>query len=363
MKKYLSFIIAGALITSVFSISSCASSNNKTIILQVDNPIMTVNGTEKEIDSGYNTTPIVENNRVLLPIRSIIEEVGGNVEWDSNTQTVSLNYNNNNVQLKINSSTAILNNKNIELDTKPIIIKGRTMLPLRFIAESFGFGTEWDSDTKSITITKDSEDVTISQTETTEAQSVAPKENSKILIVYFSRAENIELNDNIDAVSSASLNTTNNGIEGNTKVIADMIQNEVGGDVYSIQTKEYYPTEYRENVNIAKNEQNSSARPKIKTKINNFDQYNTIFIGYPIWWSTIPMPVYTFLDEYDFDGKTVIPFSTHKGSGMGSSQIDIKKALPKANVIDGFTIEGDNAVNAIDQVKDSISKLDLKGNN
>lgn len=219
-------------------------------------------------------------------------------------------------------------------------------------AEGFGFKTEWDADTRSITITK----VAVNnQTKVDETSS----ENSKMLIVYFSRAENIELSDDVDAVSSASLNPRNGIIEGNTKLVADMIQSETGGNVFSIQVAEPYPSEYKENVNQAEEEQDSDVRPELKTHIDNFDEYDTIFIGYPIWWSTIPMPVYSFLEEYDFSGKTVIPFSTHKGSGMGSSARDIKNALPNANVLDGFTIEGDNAINALDEVKNAINKMNF----
>lgn len=359
MKKCLSIILSTVMLLSFFSISSFADLNETTVVLQVDNPIMTVDGKETEIDSGFGTSPVIQNNRTLVPVRTIIEVMGGSVNWNGDTRTTTLVYNDSEIQLVIGSKSATLNGENAVLDTEPVIINGRTMLPIRFIAEGFGFNTEWNKETKSITITKTKETAANSQPEVIETQT----ENSKVLIAYFSRAENIELSDNVDAVSSASLNPRNGFVEGNTKLIADMIQGETGGDVFSIQTAEPYPSEYRENVNQAEEEQDSDARPKLKTHIDNFDEYDTIFIGYPIWWSTIPMPVYSFLEEYDFSGKTVIPFSTHKGSGMGSSARDIKNALQNANVLDGFTIEGENAVNADADVKNAINKLNLDLNN
>lgn len=356
MKKKLSIVLSSIMLLSAFGINSFADANETTVVLKVDNPIMTVDGTETEIDPGLGTTPVIENGRTLVPVRTIIEAMGGSVEWNGDTHTALLNYNNNSIELVIGSTTAVLNGENDTLDTAPAIINGRTMLPIRFIAEGFGFDTEWDADTRSITIKK-TEEITAddSQPEAIET----PSEYSKILIAYFSRAENIETDDAVDATSSASLNTQNIGIEGNTKIVADMIHNEIGGDVFSIQTEELYPADYEENVDLADEELDTDARPDLKTHIDNFDEYDTIFIGYPIWWGTAPMPVYTFLEEYDFSGKTVIPFSTHKGSGLGSSVRDIKEALPDVNVLDGFTIEGDNAVNAIDEVKDALDELSL----
>lgn len=356
MKKKLLIVLGSVMIASALCINSFADANASTLVLQTDNPIMTVDGKETEIDPGLGTTPVIENGRTLVPIRSIIEAMGGSVEWNSDTQTASLSYDNNSIELVIGSTTAVLNGENKTLDTAPAIINGRTMLPIRFIAEGFGFDTEWDADTRSITIKK-TEEITVdnSQPEAVET----PSEDSKILIAYFSRAENIETDDAVDATSSASLNPQNVGIEGNTKIVADMIHNEIGGDVFSIQTEELYPADYEENVDLADEELDADARPALKTHIDNFDEYDTIFIGYPIWWGTAPMPVYTFLEEYDFSGKTVIPFSTHKGSGLGSSVRDIKEALAEANVLDGFTIEGDNAVNAADEVKEALDELNL----
>jgi len=87
--------------------------------------------------------------------------------------------------------------------------------------------------------------------------------------------------------------------------------------------------------------------------------YDVIFMGYPNWWGTIPMPMYTFLDEYNFSGKTIIPFCTHKGSQMGNSVNDIKKLCPNAKVLDGLAIRGENAVNAQNDVNKWLQKIGM----
>lgn len=359
MKKSLAVFLSGIVLVSALGISSFADTSSTTVVLQVDNPIMTVNGSETEIDPGMGTAPVIQDSRTLVPVRTIIEAMGGSVEWDNDTHTASLMYGDNEIELVTGSTTAYLNGEERSLDTAPAIINGRTMLPIRFIAESFGFNTRWDADTRSITITKEEETADNYQPEVIETPS---ESSNKILIAYFSRAENIEPDDVVDASSSASLNPQNVGIEGNTKIVADMIHNEIGGDVFSIQTEELYPADYDENVDQANDELDEDYRPALKTHVENFDEYDTIFIGYPIWWGTAPMPVYTFLEEYDFSGKTVIPFSTHKGSGLGSSVRDIREALPDANVLDGFTIEGDNAVNALEEVRDAVAELNIAAN-
>lgn len=370
MKRFVSIALSAAIIASLFCFRSFANAET-TLVLQVDNPIMTVNGEDKEVDAGIGTTPVIQNNRTLVPIRAIIEAMGGSVEWDSDTRTSTLKYNDNEIKLVIDSTTAEFNGEEVELDTAPVIVNGRTLLPIRFIAESFGFNTDWDTDTRSITISNQNsstEAVTETTEISTESETVAAdttvstdkNTNSKILIAYFSRAENINLDDDVDAVSSASLNDIDGNVDGNTKIVAEMIQSEIGGDIFSIQSEDLYPTDYQENVSLAQDEKSNSDRPALKDHINNFDEYDTIFIGYPIWWSTAPMPVYTFLEEYDFSGKTVIPFSTHKGSGMGSSARDIKDLLTDSNVLDGFTIEGDDAVNSLEEVKEELSNLDIK---
>ncbi len=163
MKKFKRFFVGLLVILSAtISLTSCAASNVEStledtlIFLQINNPYMYANGVEKEIDEGRGTTPIVDNGRTLVPIRSVIEECGGTVDWDQNTQTVTLSYNSKEIKLIINSNTAYLNGKESSLDVAPQVINGRTMLPIRFVAEGFKFKVFWDSDNSVITITDNS---------------------------------------------------------------------------------------------------------------------------------------------------------------------------------------------------------------
>ncbi len=155
---------------------------------------------------------------------------------------------------------------------------------------------------------------------------------AKILVAYFSRVGSSSFDNNVDVVTSASLRTGDNGLSGNTEVIADMIQKAVGGDRFQIVTVNPYPSDYDTLVDQGKKEQEENYQPALKTKVENIESYDVIFIGSPMWWGTIAPPVRTFLSENDFSGKTIIPFTTHEGSGLGRSVEDIKKLSPKANV-------------------------------
>lgn len=161
--KYLFLAMTIFFVTSI-SLTACASSEIKTdviedmvILLQVDNPQMVSNNTIKSIDENQGTVPTVINGRTLVPIRAIIEELGGNVSWQQETQTVILTYKTNEIKLSINSNAAYLNGKEYTLDVAPQIINERTMLPIRFIAEGFNFNVFWDYETSVITITTSTE--------------------------------------------------------------------------------------------------------------------------------------------------------------------------------------------------------------
>ncbi len=144
---------------------------------------------------------------------------------------------------------------------------------------------------------------------------------------------------------------------GNTEVIAGMIQKINGGDMFHIESVTAYPKDYKRTTEVAKNEMLIKARPKLTGQVKNMEAYDIIFLGYPNWWGTIPMPVYTFLEGYDFSGKTIAPFCTHEGSGMGHSEKDIAKSCPKANVREGLAIHGSNASSAASEVSSWIDKL------
>lgn len=152
-------------------------------------------------------------------------------------------------------------------------------------------------------------------------------EGRKILTVYFTRVGNTDFDDNIDAVSGASLLLDENQeLLGNSQVIGQMIQDAAGGDILSINTEDKYPSSYSGTVSVAGRELKQTALPKLIHMPNDLDEYDTIFLVYPLWWYTIPKPVEAFLAGYDFAGKTVIPVVTHGGSGVGKSLGDIKDA-------------------------------------
>ncbi len=132
---------------------------------------------------------------------------------------------------------------------------------------------------------------------------------------------------------------------GNTETAANKIKEFTGGDLFKIRTAEPYPADYNEVVDKARKEQNARYRPELTAKVDNMDSYDAVFIGYPNWWATMPMGVYSFLEEYDFAGKTIIPFCTHEGSGLGRSVGDIKKLCPNSEVLEGLAIRG-SSVNA-----------------
>lgn len=158
-------------------------------------------------------------------------------------------------------------------------------------------------------------------------------DNENILIAYFSVPENVDT-DGIDANSGASIVVKNKDVLGNMQYMAMTIQEAIGGELFRIETTEEYPLEHETLVNQAKEEQNEDARPELATHIENVEQYDIIFLGYPNWWGDMPQPLYTFLEEYDFSGKTIIPFNSHGGSGFSNTIEEIKKLQPNATVKD-----------------------------
>lgn len=127
-----------------------------------------------------------------------------------------------------------------------------------------------------------------------------------------------------------------------TKVMAEQIQAAVGGDLFHVYTKVPYPDDYRETTKIARAEQADNARPELKETIpvEDMEKYDVIFLGYPNWYRTIPMALFTFLEQYDLTGKTIIPFCTHEGTGLGRGPEDIKKLCPNSNVLKGLAVRG-----------------------
>lgn len=146
---------------------------------------------------------------------------------------------------------------------------------------------------------------------------------------------------------------------GNTRVIADQIREIVGGDIFEIVAVNPYPRDYNQCVKQARKELGEQLRPKLKIKVENMDTYNLVFVGYPNWWGTIPMPVATFLSEYDFSGKTIAPFCTNEGSRLGRSVTDIKELCQKSTVPNGLAIRGSNVRKAQNEVSEWLRELGI----
>ena len=143
--------------------------------------------------------------------------------------------------------------------------------------------------------------------------------------------------------------------EGNTAKLAKVIAEQTGADLFEIVPVVDYPQSYDECLEVATAEQREGARLEYMGDVENWDQYDTVFIGYPIWWGEIPNIVYTFMENHDFAGKTVIPFNTHEGSGQSHSQRDIENALPDATVLQGLAVRGATAQNDADATAKAVS--------
>lgn len=152
---------------------------------------------------------------------------------------------------------------------------------------------------------------------------------SKKLIAFYSRADENYVNGLIKPLAV-----------GNTEVAAGMIKELTGADWFKIEQMEPYAKDYNECIAQAQADQRKNARPELKIFPETLDEYDVIYLGYPNYWSTMPMAVFTFLEHFDFSGKTIKPFCTHEGSGLGSSVSDIKNLCPTAKIEKGLAIHG-----------------------
>ncbi|WP_051540334.1 flavodoxin [Ruminococcus sp. FC2018] len=182
----------------------------------------------------------------------------------------------------------------------------------------------------------------------------------KSAAVYFSRVGNTEFADDVDAISSASLNRVGGELKGNAQMIAQWAADEAGCDSFEIVTDKSYPEDYDKTVDLAKDEKSAKERPSLKSSFDNIDDYDTIWLVFPNWWADLPMPVYSFFDKYDFSGKNIYVFVTHEGSGFSSTIKSIKELEPKANVVEALSIRGgsvnDNESSVRDYVKKQLEK-------
>lgn len=269
MKKLLSILMALVFAMSLMTGCSAAENTNNSnedfaLTMQIGNPVMTVNGTEKPIDA------------------------------EGSTQTVTLNYNSDEIKLVIDSLTATLNGAAQTLDTAPTIINERTMLPIRFIAESFKFNVDWTQETQTVTITK--------SVSTTIIPTTQPSSGSKALVVYYSAT-------------------------GNTEKVANYVANAANADVFELEpAKPYTDADLNysdDSSRVVYEHEHPEAQDVelVSTTVPDWDSYDTVFIGYPIWWHSASWVVYNFIKDNDFTGKTVIPFSTSAASGEVGSEV------------------------------------------
>ena len=169
------------------------------------------------------------------------------------------------------------------------------------------------------------------------------EKNAKVLIVFFSHAgENY-------AVGNIKV--------GNTKLVADEIQKVTGGDEFEIVAERNYDMPYGSLTKLAKEEQERNEKPAFKGEVKDIDKYSTVFIGGPVWWGTYPQVMFSFFDKYDLNGKTIIPFTTHEGSGLGSVVEDLKKLYPNATFKEAFSIYGHETRNNLSKVSKWIKSL------
>lgn len=186
-----------------------------------------------------------------------------------------------------------------------------------------------------------------STTDTTNNQNNASA-GSKILITYFTVPEN----DGVDTVANASRVSKDGKVIGNTEFIASIIQETLGGDLFAIETVQEYPGSHSPLLEFAYDEKSNNARPELSSHIANLSEYDVIFVGFPNWNADLPMPLYTFFEEYDFSGKILIPFVTHGGSGFSGTIRTIKRLEPDATVVEeGLSVSRNNVANAENDVK------------
>ena len=164
----------------------------------------------------------------------------------------------------------------------------------------------------------------------------------RILVAYLSRAGE---NYNVGTVKEGSASAAYAGYseKGNTAILAETIAEATGGDLFAITTVIPYPDDYATMLQAAQDEIDTDARPELAGTVENMDDYDVIFIGYPIWHGRMPQAIYTFLESYDLTGKTVIPFNTHEGSGQSGTQQVIANALPGSTVMQGLAVRGKTA--------------------
>ena len=180
------------------------------------------------------------------------------------------------------------------------------------------------------------------------SQTTDMKNSKKVLVVFFSRTGENYAVGNIE--------------KGNTHIVAEIIAKETGGKLFRIETVKPYPDEYKACVEVAKAEKENNARPEVKGDVK-VEDYDIIFLGYPNWWGDMPMAVYTFIEKHNWNGKTVVPFCTHEGSGLSGTERKLKNVCRGAMVSEGLAIKGTTAQNSQPQALKAVQTWLKKVNN
>lgn len=181
-------------------------------------------------------------------------------------------------------------------------------------------------------------------------------DNHNVLVVYFSEP----LPDNgVDAVTSASRVTVDGDVYGSVQYMATVISETTGADMARIRTAIPYAENFDELAERADQERQNNVHPEITVPIDDFNSYDVVFVGYPIWWYQMPMAMYSFFDEYDFTGKTLIPFSSHGGSGWSGTVDDIAGMEPNATMVDGYSISRNSVAGSADGIREWLGRIGM----
>lgn len=193
--------------------------------------------------------------------------------------------------------------------------------------------------------------------QTQQQETAAPVQangNSRTLVAYYSMPES----DGTDTDSGASRVVVNGQVQGNIEYMANIIRETAGADIFRINTVQSYPTIHAPLIAQASDELDQNARPALSSRIENLDDYDTIFVGYPNWWGDMPMPMYTFFDEHDLSGKTIIPFIAHGGSGFSNTVNSIARLEPNAEVVrNGYSVERSRVSGDADNIRNWVNGL------
>lgn len=198
----------------------------------------------------------------------------------------------------------------------------------------------------------------ISETAVTEQPipTAVSRTEGKVLVAYFSVPET----DGVDASSGASRLVSDGKLQGNTEYVATVISEATSGDLFEIKTVHTYPGTHKELIDAAKKESDENARPALATHIKNLKEYDVVFVGFPNWWYDMPQPLYTFFDEYDLSGKTVVPFCTHGGSRFSDAVKTIREMEKGAIVLDGYAIARERVGSSKDGILNWLKKIGMQ---